>query len=233
MNDNIVSIVGLTIELNRPADGQCGCGSMAAVIGPGAGPHRARLDCAYCGKFRSWLPALAAEALVHTVTAYRGWPDVAVQPLSPEFNFEEERKATQPKIEGKPMVKISETFPSRFLKAPDLQGEDRKVVIQGVVNEKLGVGPDASLKPVVTYRGWIKVQPLNKSVSNFVAGALGDDSDNWIGKHVILYEATESFQGTPHQVVKIRMPTARDKMPVSTSMPTPAADDGEEPPFEM
>jgi hypothetical protein len=232
MNDNTVSILGLTIELNRPADGQCECGSMAAVIRPGSGPHRARLDCAYCGKFRGWLPALAADALVDTVERYGGWPDVFVQPRSPEFDFEGERKITQPKIEGKAMAKISETFPSRFLKAADLQGEDRKVVIQGVMIEKLGVGPDANEKPVVTYRGWVKVHPLGKVVSKFVADALGDDTDTWIGKHVIVYEATESFQGKPHQVVKIRMPTARDKMPVSTSMPPPSDDDGE-PPFDV
>ena len=130
--------------------------------------------------------------------------------------------------------KISETFPSRFLKAADLQGEDRKVVIQGVMNEKLGVGADADEKPVVTYRGWQKVHALNKGTATFIADALGDDPDDWTGKHVILYETTDSFQGKQHQVIRVRMPAARDaKLPVSTTMPPPRTDSEEEPPFEM
>jgi hypothetical protein len=88
MND-ITPILGLSIELDRPRDGLCpGCGlSKTAVIREGSGPHRARLNCAYCNRFRDWLPALVADALVDTVGRYGGWPDVVVQPLSPEFNF--------------------------------------------------------------------------------------------------------------------------------------------------
>jgi hypothetical protein len=232
MNDNIIPIIGLCIELNRPADGSCECGSIAAVIGKGAGPHAAKLDCAFCGKFRGWLPALAADALIHTVTAYGGWPDVVVQPLSPEFNFGA-ASSTQAPMECK-MVKVSEMYPSRFLKEPDLQGEERKVVIQGAMQEKLGIGADAELKLVITYKGWKKVHALNKIVSTFFADALGDDSDDWAGKIVILYPTTQDFQGKTHRVIRVRMPTARDKMPVSTSTPPPSAatDDGEEPPFD-
>jgi hypothetical protein len=139
-------------------------------------------------------------------------------------------------MECKAMPKISETFPSRFLKAADLQGEDRKVVIQGVMIERLGVGADADQKPVVTYRGWQKVHVLNKGTSNTVTDALGDDTDDWVGKHVILFETTtQDLHGKPCQVVRVRIPAARDaKLPVSTSMPPPRADGGdEEPPFEM
>src|SRR5258708_8488269 len=87
MNHSIIPILGLTIELNRPADGSCECGSVAAVIGKGAGPHAARLDCAFCGKFRGWLPALAADALVDTVTRYGGLPHAFFLPPFPPIHF--------------------------------------------------------------------------------------------------------------------------------------------------
>jgi hypothetical protein len=223
MSDDIISIIGLPIELNRPRDGLCpDCGSMTATIGKGAGPHAARLDCSNCGKFRGWLPALAAEALVDTVTRYGGWPDVALRPLSEVF------KATQ--TEGKAMAKISEVFPSKYLKASDLQGNEHKVIIAGVVTERFS----DDTKPVVSFRGWTKTCPINKVVSLFLADALGDDTEAWVGKAVIILPTTQPFQGKTFPVVRFRMPAARDaKMPVSTSMPPPAADDGEEPPFDM
>jgi hypothetical protein len=235
---NVIPIIGLCIELNRPRDGVCPeCGSMAAVIGEGAGPHAARLDCANCHRFRGWLPVLAAAALIDTVTRYGGWPDVTVQSLSPELCADAPTvtpsddgaasSSVQNPTKGKTM-KISELYPSRFLKAGDLQGRDHKVVIQVVAEEKLG----DDLKPVVTYRGWTKMHALNKGVSTFVAGALGDDTEGWTGKTVMIYPTVADFQGKPFDVIRVRMPAARDaKTPVSTAMPPPADDD--EPPFDV
>jgi len=220
MND-IIPILDLSIELNRPRDGLCECGSMAATIGQGAGPHAARLDCSNCGKFRGWLPVLAAEALVDTVERYGGWPDVVVQPLSEVF------EATQ--TQGKAMAKISEIFPSKYLKASDLQGNEHKIIIDGVMTERFG----DDTKPVVSFRGWKKTCPINKVVSLFLADALGDDADSWVGKAAIIFPTTQPFQGKSFPVVRFRMPTARDaKLAVSTSMPTPAEDD-DEPPFDV
>jgi hypothetical protein len=93
---DVIPIIGLHIELNRASDGVCpGCGSMAAIVGKGAGPHAARLDCANCARFRGWLPALAAEALVDT-TRRCGRPTVVIQSSSPEFDFADAKTTTSP-----------------------------------------------------------------------------------------------------------------------------------------
>jgi hypothetical protein len=96
------------------------------------------------------------------------------------------------------------------------------------VEEKLG----DDIKPVVAYRGWSKTHPLNKGVSVFVADGLGDDTNAWIGKQVIILPTVTPYQGKQYEVIRVRLPAARDaKMPVSTAMP--AAVDDEEPPFDV
>jgi hypothetical protein len=37
--------------------GTCLCGEAKAVIGSSSGPHYARVTCANCGKFRTWMSA--------------------------------------------------------------------------------------------------------------------------------------------------------------------------------
>jgi hypothetical protein len=42
----------------------CDCGSREAIIGSSAGPHEARLICTGCTRFRAWLSAPRAAALI-------------------------------------------------------------------------------------------------------------------------------------------------------------------------
>ena len=126
-------------------------------------------------------------------------------------------------------MKISEVYPSKFLKAADLASRDHKVIIESVVHEKLG----DDMKPVVSYRGWSKCHPLNKGVSQFIADGLGDETNSWIGREIVIYPTTTDYQGKRYEVVRARLLTARDqKMQPSLAMP-PSSDDEQDPPFEL
>lgn len=225
-------IIGVYVDLKEIRRSPCRCGETVAVIGAGKSNNAASLHCVKCGHWRDWLRKDAAEALL-ALTRCVGRPTepVIIQPLSPEFAALANTTASS--IDGaqtskdSTVPKISETFPSKYLKASDLQGRDHKVIFSNVVNEKLG----EDIKPVATYKGWVKTHPMNKVVSLFVADALGDDTDGWVGKTVIIYPTTEDYKGKRFEVIRVRLPAARDaKLAVSTSMPAPSDDD--EPPFD-
>jgi hypothetical protein len=111
-------------------------------------------------------------------------------------------------------MKISETFPSKYLKASDLQGRDVKVVMQHVEMEKLG----DDLKPILYFKGKDKGLCLNKTNSNTIADAYGDDTDDWGDQPLVLFSVMVDFQGKVGPAIRVRAPTARDRKPAPRQM---------------
>lgn len=101
---------------------------------------------------------------------------------------------------------ISQAFPSEYLRAADLQGRNIRVTISHV--EMRDVGDDN--KPVLFFQGKEKGVVMNKTNSNNIAAAYGDDTDGWGGKEVVLYEAMVDFQGRSVAAIRIRPPMAKD-----------------------
>lgn len=104
-------------------------------------------------------------------------------------------------------MRISAAFPSDYLKAADLQGRNARVIMSHV--EMRDVGDDH--KPVLFFQGKEKGVVLNKTNGNNIAAAYGDDTDEWAGKEVILYEAMVDYQGRSVAAIRIRPPTAKDR----------------------
>ncbi len=104
-------------------------------------------------------------------------------------------------------MRISTAFPSEYLKAADLQGRNVRVTMDRV--EMRDVGDDT--KPVLFFQGKEKGVVLNKTNATNIALAYGDDTDDWNGKEVILYEAMVDFQGRSVQAIRIRPPMAKDR----------------------
>ena len=99
-------------------------------------------------------------------------------------------------------MRISAAFPSEYLKAADLQGHNALVVIERV--EMRDVGDDT--KPVVFFQGKTKGVVLNKTNAGNIAILYGDDTDEWIGKEVVLYTDIVDFQGKPTEAIRVRSP---------------------------
>lgn len=104
-------------------------------------------------------------------------------------------------------MRISAAFPSEYLKAADLGGRNVKVVIDRV--EMRDVGDDH--KPVLFFQGKEKGVVLNKTNANNIALAYGDDTDEWQGKEVLLFEAMVDFQGRSVAAIRIRPPAGKDR----------------------
>src|SRR5689334_19103229 len=85
---------------------------------------------------------------------------------------------------GCPM-NVQALFPSKFVAASDLMGQDVNVVICRVQQEP--VGADEEIRPTIYLEGYQKGMVLNRTNAKRIAGLYGQDTDNWIGRPVTLY----------------------------------------------
>ena len=87
-------------------------------------------------------------------------------------------------------MKIDVMFPSKYLKASDLNGKDFALTIKAItIDEVVMRGGGKKKKGVLWFEGAEKQLILNKSnatgIDESVGGGKGD-TDNWIGKRIIL-----------------------------------------------
>lgn len=103
-------------------------------------------------------------------------------------------------------MKISEEFPSQFLKAADLGGREVRVMMGRV--ERESIGQDKKL--VLYFKGKEKGLVLNKTNAGTIGDFYGDDTDDWYDQPLILFSVKTDFQGKPVDAIRCRVPTAKD-----------------------
>ena len=106
-------------------------------------------------------------------------------------------------------MKIGSAFSSTYLKASDVP-EDRaiKLQIDRVDQENVsgGRGKDEEVKPVLYFIGKTKGMVLNKTNAKVITKAYGDETDDWHGKVIELYQTEVEFQGDMVAALRIRAP---------------------------
>lgn len=98
-------------------------------------------------------------------------------------------------------MNINEVFPSKYLKASDLQGKAVKVVIDRVTIEKMG----EDNKPVLHFKGKEKGMALNKSNAQMIAAVYSPETDGWIGREIKLYTGKVNFNGQMVDSLKVEV----------------------------
>ena len=121
-------------------------------------------------------------------------------------------------------MNINDQFPSKFLKAADLNGSQIVVTIKDCIVESIG----EDKRPVLYFAGKEKGVVLNKTNATNVSEAYGPDTDEWTGKKVVLYTAFVDFQGRSVESIRIRKPKDSE---LGTSA-KPAAQPASPPQFE-
>lgn len=116
-------------------------------------------------------------------------------------------------------MQIDSAYPSNYLKAADLNGQNVKVTISHISMEDVGGDP----KPVLYFQGKEKGMVLNKTNANNIKEGYGGETDNWSGKEVVLFEAMVDFQGKTVPSIRIRLPQPKDNAPQQPA-PEPAGD---------
>ena len=115
-------------------------------------------------------------------------------------------------------MNINDSFPSNYIKAGDLQGQARRLVMERIESEEIG----DDIKPILYFQGAKKGLVLNKTNANLIASAYGPETDGWIGKEIELFPTQTEFRGQTVDCLRVRMyvPPAENAY---------AGSDGEEP----
>jgi hypothetical protein len=112
-------------------------------------------------------------------------------------------------------MKISEEFPSQYLKAGDLGGREIRCTMARVEREKIGTDN----KLVLYFKGKEKGLVLNKTNAGAIGDAYGDDTDDWFDQPIILFSIKTEYQGKIVDGLRCRVPTARDNRQAAPQRP--------------
>jgi hypothetical protein len=113
-------------------------------------------------------------------------------------------------------MRISSVFPSKYVTPDDLGGRRVTAVISHVAMEPIGDDE----RPILYFSRREKGLVLDKTNANTIAHVFGDDTEDWRGAEIVLFETMViDFQGKC-------MPAIRCKLsPVKPEPKTPENDD--------
>lgn len=118
-------------------------------------------------------------------------------------------------------MKLSEAYPSAFLKADDLNGRAVTVTIESVKLEEIGQGRDKDKKLVISFVGKEKKLVCNKTNAGTIGKLHGDDTDDWEGKQIILQPREVEFQGDMVWSIRVSLQKPGTSLMVAPGAVTP------------
>lgn len=120
------------------------------------------------------------------------------------------------------MGNINDAFPSNYLKASDLKGNEPVVTIERVAFEP--VGRQREMKAVLYFAGKEKGLVLNKTNATKITQLTGSpETDDWAGMRIKLYPTETEFGGESVECIRIK--AASNGRPVAPPPPPPPSDD--------
>ena len=105
-------------------------------------------------------------------------------------------------------MKMELMFPSKYLRAADLEGDLTVTIADVVMDELVMRGGRREKKPVLHLDGEDKMLVLNKPNGEAIAAAYGRESDNWRGKELVLFPAEVVFGRERVRAIRVRAPGA-------------------------
>ena len=105
-------------------------------------------------------------------------------------------------------MNIGAAFPSKYVRAADLpDGKFITVTIDRVETDNVaGNGEPEECKPILFFAGKEKGLVLNKTNANTIAGAYGQETDDWLGKPVLIYATETQYGGKMVPCVRVKIP---------------------------
>ena len=104
------------------------------------------------------------------------------------------------------MVLASKYDQSRWMKAADLdEREELLLRIKDVTEEPVGTGKEKEAKLCVWFNNHKQGLLLNKTNNRTLRGAFGDETDEWVGKRVVVF-VVETERGPG---LRVRIPTPK------------------------
>ena len=121
------------------------------------------------------------------------------------------------------MATRNELFPSKYLKAGDLQAAQVAVTIASLEIEEVGM--DKEEKPVLHFNSTKKAMVLNLTNYNSIAEMFGEETDQWTGKQIVLFPTVTQFGNKMVDAIRIKpveITTVATPAPAITAEPEPA-----------
>lgn len=106
-------------------------------------------------------------------------------------------------------MKLSEMFPSAYLKSADIDGE-MTLTISAVALQEFDTDDGGKEKKAVLTFANEKRMVLNKTNATIIAGMLGDDTDHWIGKEITLHVQDVQFGSKMTPAIRVKQISAKD-----------------------
>ena len=102
-------------------------------------------------------------------------------------------------------MKLNSLFPSKYLRAGDLDGDllgtMKSLMVEEINQEK---------KPVLYFREDTKGLVLNKTNGKIISSLHGDETDNWPGKKITLFPTEVDFRGEIVDAIRVRRQIPED-----------------------
>ena len=95
-----------------------------------------------------------------------------------------------------------ELFPSKYIKHSDLNGQEVTVTIASLDMEEVGM--DKEEKPVLSFKDAKKKLVLNMTNFDGIAESYGEETDNWPGEKIILYEDKARYGGKIVDCIRVK-----------------------------
>ena len=104
-------------------------------------------------------------------------------------------------------MKISEMFPSKYLKSEDLGNRTARCIIETI--EMCDVG-EGEIKPVFYFQGKDKGMVLNITNANALAAIYGDETEGWRDRELVIFVERVNFKGKMVPGLRVRPPEPRE-----------------------
>jgi len=115
---------------------------------------------------------------------------------------------------------MNEAYPSAFLKSADVKGMpggEVTVEIESCESETIGQGDDTNALPVLRFVGKSAGLVVNKTNSNALVAAFGNNTDDWKGETIVVYSTQVQFKGELVDGLRVRIPK-REQRPRVTEV---------------
>ena len=110
-------------------------------------------------------------------------------------------------------MNINQTFPSKWIKASDLQGRTFKLTIHDVTLEQF---QDGTQKPAVWFVGREKAMILNKTNAETIAAMYGEETDTWKGRELEVFSMKVQGPNGIVDGIRVRIPDAPQPQQLET-----------------
>jgi hypothetical protein len=193
-------LVGLRVVMPTPCPH---CQGTEATVGTGSGPHRTALMC-ICGRRCGGMDIESFNFISETVSRF-GRPTEPIVVRPPRDSGGVDVCPSLQTHRRPEMATANDFFPSNYLRASDLAGQERIVTIDCVKSDVFENDGKKQTKPIIYFRdAGVKPLVLNKTNFLLIAAACGENTDAWPGKRIVLYPDMVSFKGQVQEAIRVR-----------------------------